>query len=112
MFLRATKRKKDGKEHCYWSLVENGKPCQMRLFPEDRAPKTDEGDVVRIRMDRLTVRNLRNWGEAWLGTVLWDRLGLDDSKSSDALLLRCSDAEGSQDRAAVLTEYSQDPSPG
>ena len=26
--------------------------------------------------------------------------GLDDSKSSDALLLRCSDAEGGQDRAS------------
>jgi hypothetical protein len=23
MFLRGTKRWKDGKEHCYWSLVEN-----------------------------------------------------------------------------------------
>src|SRR5688500_215253 len=23
MFLRSTKRWKDGKEHCYWSLVEN-----------------------------------------------------------------------------------------
>ena len=33
--------------------------------------------------------------------------GLDDSKSSDALLLRCSDAEVSQDRAAVLTEYKR-----
>ena len=31
--------------------------------------------------------------------------GLDRSKSSDALLLRRSDAEVSQDRAAVLTEY-------
>ena len=39
----------------------------MVLFPEDRAPETDDGRVVRIRMDRLTVRNVRNWGEAWLG---------------------------------------------
>ena len=23
MFLRATIRKKDGKEHCYWSVVES-----------------------------------------------------------------------------------------
>ena len=28
-------------------------------------------------MDRLTVRNVRNWGEAWLGLELWDKLGLD-----------------------------------
>ena len=58
MFLRSTKRFKDGKVHDYWSMV---------LFPEDRAPETDDGQVVRIRMDRLTVRNVRNWGEVWLG---------------------------------------------
>ena len=114
MFLRATKRFKDGKAHCYWSLVEsvrvgrrvfqrqalylgelndsqraewqrtveafdeNGKPQQMKLFPENRAPGTDDDSVVRIRTDRLVVKNLRNWGEVWLGTVLWDKLGLDD----------------------------------
>ena len=68
MFLRATKRFKDGKVHDYWSMV---------LFPEDRAPETDDGQVVRIRMDRLTVRNVRNWGEVWLGLELWDKRGLD-----------------------------------
>ena len=114
MFLRATKRFKDGKAHCYWSLVEsvrvgrrvfqrqalylgelndsqraewqrtveafdeNGKPQQMKLFPENRAPGTDDDSVVLIRTDRLVVKNLRNWGEVWLGTVLWDKLGLDD----------------------------------
>ena len=114
MFLRATKRFKDGKAHCYWSLVEsvrvgrrvfqrqalylgelndsqraewqrtveafdeNGKPQQMKLFPENRAPGTDDDSVVRIRTDRLVVKNLRNWGEVWLGTVLRDKLGLDD----------------------------------
>ena len=113
MFLRATKRFKDGKVHHYWSMVENvrvgrrvfqrqalylgelndsqreewqraieafdekGNVRQLKLFPEDRAPETDDGQVVRIRMDRLTVRNVRNWGEVWLGRELWDKLGLD-----------------------------------
>ena len=113
MFLRATKRKKDGKTHLYWSLVESvrvgrrvfqrqalylgelndsqkdewqrtveafdEKGCarQLKLFPEDRAPDADDDRIVRIRMDRLSVRNLRNWGEVWLGMVLWDMLGLD-----------------------------------
>ena len=112
MFLRATKRFKDGKVHLYWSMVENvrvgrrvfqrralylgelndsqyaewqrvvealgddGKVRQLKLFPEDRAPETDDAQVVRIRMDRLTVRNVRNWGEVWLGAELWNRLGL------------------------------------
>lgn len=113
MFLRATQRKKDGKTHLYWSLVENvrvgrrvfqrralylgelndsqrkewqhaveafdekGNVRQLKLFPDDRAPEADDGQVVRIRMDRLKVENMRNWGEVWLGTELWDRLGLD-----------------------------------
>lgn len=113
MFLRATRRFKDGKDHLYWSLVESvrvgrrvfqrralylgelndsqkrewqhaveafdekGNVRQLKLFPEDRAPEADDGQVVRIRMDRLVVRNMRNWGEVWLGTELWDRLGLD-----------------------------------
>ena len=113
MFLRATKRFKDGKLHYYWSLVESvrvgrrvfqrralylgelndsqreewqhavealdekGNVRQLKLFPEDRAPETDDGQVVRIRMDSLAVKNMRNWGEVWLGTELWDKLGLD-----------------------------------
>ena len=113
MFLRATKRFKDGKLHYYWSLVESvrvgrrvfqrralylgelndsqreewqhavealdekGNVRQLKLFPEDRAPETDDGQVVRIRMDGLAVKNMRNWGEVWLGTELWDKLGLD-----------------------------------
>ena len=113
MFLRATKRLKDGKVHRYWSMVENvrvgrrvfqrralylgelndsqraewqravealdddGNVRQLKLFPEESAPDTDDGQVLRIRMDRLAVRNTRNWGEVWLGTVLWDKLGLD-----------------------------------
>ena len=113
MFLRATKRFKDGKLHYYWSLVESvrvgrrvfqrralylgelndsqreewqhavealdekGNVRQLKLFPEDRAPETADGQVVRIRMDSLAVKNMRNWGEVWLGTELWDKLGLD-----------------------------------
>ena len=113
MFLRATKRRKDGKIHHYWSVVENvrvgkrvfqrralylgelndsqheqwqraieavdenGCVTQLKLFPEDRAPESNDGNIVRIRMDRLSVRNMRNWGEIWLGLQLWDMLELD-----------------------------------
>ena len=114
MFLRAHKRRKDGKVHLYWSVMESvragrrvfqrralylgelndsqregwqraieafdekGNVRQMKLFPEDRAPQDDSGDVVRIRMNELRVRNMRNWGEVWLGLELWDKLGLDE----------------------------------
>ena len=118
MFLRATKRKKDGKIHHYWSVVENvrvgrrvfqrralhlgelndsqhaewqraieaidenGRVTQLKLFPEERAPVSDDGSIVRIQMNRLSVRNMRNWGEVWLGLQLWDMLELDDFWSS------------------------------
>lgn len=118
MFLRATKRKKDGKIHHYWSVVENvrvgrrvfqrralhlgelndsqhaewqraieaidenGRVTQLKLFPEERAPKSDDGSIVRIQMNRLSVGNMRNWGEVWLGLQLWDMLELDDFWSS------------------------------
>lgn len=113
MFLRTTKRKKDGKIHHYWSVVENvrvgrrvfqrralylgelndsqhaewqraieaiddnGRVTQLRLFPEERAPESGDGNTVRIQMNRLSVRNMRNWGEVWLGLQLWDMLELD-----------------------------------
>lgn len=118
MFLRATKRKKDGKIHHYWSVVENvrvgrrvfqrralhlgelndsqhaewqraieaidenGRVTQLKLFPEERAPASDDGSIVRIQMNRLSVGNMRNWGEVWLGLQLWDMLELDDFWSS------------------------------
>ena len=118
MFLRATKRKKDGKIHHYWSVVENvrvgrrvfqrralylgelndsqhaewqraieaidenGRVTQLKLFPEERAPTSDDGSIVRIQMSRLSVRNMRNWGEVWLGLQLWDMLELDNFWSS------------------------------
>ena len=113
MFLRATKRKKDGKIHHYWSVVENvrvgrrvfqrralylgelndsqhaewqraieaidenGRVTQLKLFPEERAPESDDGSIVRIQMNRLSVRNMRNWGEVWLGLQLWDNWVVD-----------------------------------
>lgn len=118
MFLRATKRKKDGKIHHYWSVVENvrvgrrvfqrralhlgelndsqhaewqraieaidenGRVTQLKLFPEERAPASDDGSIVRIQMNHLSVGNMRNWGEVWLGLQLWDMLELDDFWSS------------------------------
>ena len=118
MFLRVTKRKKDGKIHHYWSVVENvrvgrrvfqrralylgelndsqhaewqraieaidenGRITQLKLFPEERAPASDDGSIVRIQMNRLSVGNMRNWGEVWFGLQLWDMLELDNFWSS------------------------------
>ena len=65
--------------HAIGAFDEKGHALQLKLFPSDRAPAEDgDGQVVRIRMDKLSARNLRNWGEVWLGLELWNRLGLDE----------------------------------
>ena len=65
-------------QHAIEAFDERGRARQLKLFPEDRAPADADGQVVRIRMDALQVKNLRNWGEVWLGLELWNRLGLDE----------------------------------
>ena len=74
-------------QHAEWqraieAIDENGRITQLKLFPEERAPASDDGGIVRIQMNRLSVRNMRNWGEVWLGLQLWDMLELDDFWSS------------------------------
>ena len=64
-------------QHAVEAFDEKGRTHQLKLFPEDRAPADADGQVVRIRMDALQVKNLRNWGEVWLGLELWNLLGLD-----------------------------------
>jgi len=115
MFLRSTTRKKNGKEHTYWSLVENKRvarnrvvqhhmlylgeindcqqeawrktievfeegECQPRtvaLFPEDRAPKVADDQVVQIRLKDLELHRPRQWGGCWLACELYEQLELD-----------------------------------
>ncbi len=115
MFLRYTVRKKNGKEHRYYSLVENrrvnrgrvvqrpvlylgeindsqqeawrktielfeeGKPRPrtVALFPEDRMGPVADGDIVRIRLQELSLHRPRQWGACWLAGQLWEQLQLD-----------------------------------
>jgi transposase len=121
MFLRCKTRKKDGKTHRYWSVVENRRvrggrvvqrhvlylgelndaqhagwvraidaiedtggrrapvAHQLALFPDDHEQVPDlTCEVVRIRLDQLTLRRPRQWGACWLALWLWDYLALDD----------------------------------
>jgi transposase len=120
MFLRCKKRFKDGKEHLYWSIVENRRvsggrvlqrhvlylgelngrqeaswqktidlfagdghaaPQQVSLFPQEHMP-LDAGQretpAVGIRLSGLRLLKPRQWGACWLGSQLWEQLGLDD----------------------------------
>ena len=115
MFLRYTTRKKNGKEHRYYSLVENrrlpaGKVVQrhvlylgeindgqqeawqktieifdqgqpkartVALFPADRVGAVDDQNIVRIRLNQMSLHRPRQWGGCWLASQLWEQVGLD-----------------------------------
>jgi transposase len=115
MFLRFTTRKKNGKEHRYYSLVENrrvsggrvvqrpvlylgeindsqkeswrktielfeeGQPRSrtVALFPEDRIGLVADADIVRLRLNELSLHRPRQWGACWLASQLWEQLELD-----------------------------------
>jgi transposase len=114
MFLKCSKRQKDGKEHRSWSIVESrrigrsvvqrhvlylgeindsqraawqksiavfdeeqGQSRQCALFPEDRAPATDDPSAVQVRLNQLQLSRPRTWGACWLGDQLWRELQLD-----------------------------------
>lgn len=114
MFLKKLERKKSGKDHCYWALVESirtargprhrivaylgelapgqqagwanlsrgveNRPLpilQPRLFDEpvvsDPVPENVTVNVRGVRVVRT-----KDFGDVWLGLVLWRTLGLDD----------------------------------
>jgi len=115
MFLRKTERRKNGKTHLYWSVVESkrldsgrviqrhvlylgeinssqaeawrkaievfdedaGRPRTIALFPEDRRPLAEDGDVIRLRLSEMRLRRPRQWGACWLAGILWRELQLD-----------------------------------
>ena len=99
MFLRATIRRKDGKQHRYWSVVESRRvaggqeaswrrsiavledgsaaPRTLSLFPEDRAEGlAPDASIVRLKLSDLKLCRPRQWGACWLALHLWEELRL------------------------------------
>ena len=85
MFLRSIQRRKDDKEHRYWSIVENRRGAngrviqrQVSLFPADREAPELSHEVVHLRLDQLQVKRPRQWGACWPACELWQQLRLDE----------------------------------
>jgi transposase len=55
------------------------KPATAVLFPDDRVPEVCVGDeeIVRLRLNELTLYRPRQWGACWLALHLWRELQLD-----------------------------------
>jgi len=54
---------------------EHGESRQLKLFPSDVEPPSEETGVVRV--DRVRLERTRRFGDCFLGRELWRRLGLD-----------------------------------
>src|SRR5271166_3598526 len=81
MFLRCTTRKKNGKEHRYWNLVENRRVASGQVVQRQVLYLGEINDsqceVWRKSIEDLEVRNARQWGGCWLVCELYDQLKLD-----------------------------------
>src|ERR1700730_9835065 len=105
MFLRRTERKKNGKSHHYWNVVERhvlylgeinssqaaawrkaievfdedtGHSRTLALFPEDRCEVArSDASIVQLRLSEMQLHRPRQWGACWLAGQLWQELQLD-----------------------------------
>jgi transposase len=129
MYLRHTHIKKDGKAHTYWRLVRsvrrNGKVIQQtvaQLGELDAQSRADArklakqmmgnaeqlalwGDrptpqTMAVRVDQIRVERGRDFGDVWLGWILWKALQLDTLCTS--LLREGNEAVAWSTMAAVL----------
>jgi transposase len=59
-------------------IFEEGNPRSrtVALFPEDRIGPVADGDIVRIRLNELSLHRPRQWGAGWLASQLWEQLEL------------------------------------
>jgi transposase len=130
MYLRATRRLKDGKEHVYWQLVRSvrqgrkvrqqtvaylgeldaqGRARARALAESITGPEGNrrQGDLfagfaqpVAVRLDGVRLERGRSFGAVWLGWKLWQALKLDEVCSE--LMPRGREAVAWADVVAIL----------
>src|SRR6478752_5631483 len=94
MFLRCKVRRKDGKQHRYWSVVENTRTARGRVVQRHvlylgeindtqelawrrSIEVLEEGATQPRTLSQLQLRRPRQWGACWLALMLWRELQLD-----------------------------------
>jgi transposase len=63
-------------QHTIEVLHEDGQRHQLRLFTDREGPAPAQEDVVEVRLGSFSVRQPRRFGDCWVGTQLWEQLGL------------------------------------
>src|SRR3989442_792629 len=63
-------------QHTIEVLHEDGQRQQLRLFTDREGQAPLASDVVEVRLSTLRVEQPRRFGDCWVGTQLWEQLGL------------------------------------
>ena len=56
---------------------EQGEAKQLKLFPSQVEPPSDDPQVARVLMNKVRLERARQFGACYLGLDLWKRLELD-----------------------------------
>jgi len=57
-------------------LHEDGQARQRRLFTDREASAPHDPDVLEVKLSSFAVKSPRRFGDCWVGTQLWEELGL------------------------------------
>lgn len=66
----------DSWQHTIDVVHEDGQRHQQRLFTDREAAAPNDPDVIEVRLSSFAVKTPRRFGDCWVGTRLWDELGL------------------------------------
>ncbi|SRR6266496_1525627 len=63
-------------QHTIDVLHEDGQHQQLRLFTDREGQAPGQADVVEVKLSSFRVKQPRRFGDCWVGTALWEQLGL------------------------------------
>ena len=63
-------------QHTIDVLHEDGQRRQLRLFTDREGQAPLDSDVVEVKLSSFRVKEPRRFGDCWVGTMLWQQLGL------------------------------------
>ena len=90
-------------------LSEKGETSQLKLFPSDVEPPSDDLEVARVLVQKVRLERTRQFGACFLGWELWKQLHLDRFFAD---MLDTMDADVPWSRVAALLAINRLCAPG
>lgn len=57
---------------------QQGQSLQLKLFPSEIEPPSDDSDVARVLIEKVRLERSREFGQCYVGLHLWRKLKLDE----------------------------------